>query len=70
MVKEIDKKEITERIKAVLAKYGSTQRWFANKLTESGLEMTDTKLSNRMNGYIEYDDKELPIIDKVLNELA
>jgi len=62
--------EITERIKLLLEKYGSTQRWFVTKLVEAGLEMTDTKLSNRMNGYNDYTEQEITIITKVLDELS
>ncbi len=61
--------EITDRIKALLEKNGSTQRWFVGKLVDAGLEMSDTKLSNRMNGYNDYTEQEIAIIDKVLSEL-
>lgn len=59
---------LTDRIKALLEKYGSTQRWFVGKCVEAGIEMSDTKLSNRMTGAIEWTYEENKIIGDFLSE--
>ncbi len=57
---------LTEKIQNFLSKYGSTQRWFVGKLNDAGIEMSDTKLSNRMTGAIEWQEDEIKAINDFL----
>ena len=59
---------LTERIKKLLERYGSTQRWFVSQLKEAGIEMSDTKLSNRMTGAIEWTEEEILDIGSFLSK--
>jgi predicted DNA-binding protein len=59
---------LTDRIKKLLERYGSTQRWFIDQLIEADIEMTDTKLSNRMTGRIEWTEEEIEVIGKFLTD--
>lgn len=59
---------LTDRIKSLLDRFGSTQRWFVGQLNEAGIEMSDTKLSNRMTGAIQWTDEENKAIDEFLSK--
>lgn len=61
---------LTDRITQVLSKYGSTQRWFVGKLNDAGIEMSDSKLSNRMTGAIKWTDEEIKLITDFLSTFS
>jgi hypothetical protein len=66
MVKEI---KLSDRIKNVLKERGSTQRFFLSKLANHGLHMSDSTLSNKLNG-LRFTDEEAIIVEKVLDEIS
>ena len=55
-----------ELVDQELDKRGSTRRWLMAQLKEIGLELTDTQLSNRCTGFIEFKDEEKIKINKIL----
>ncbi len=59
---------LTDRIKNLLERYGSTQRWFVGQCVNAGIEMSDTKLSNRITGALEWTDEENKIIGQFLKD--
>jgi len=64
---DIDFKEVSEKIKNKLSETGSSQRWLCNKLGDLRIDMTDTKLSNRLNLVIDFTTEEIEGISKVLS---
>lgn len=59
---------LTDRIKNLLDRFGSTQRWFVKQCVDAGIEMSDTKLSNRMTGALEWSEEENKTIGDFLAE--
>lgn len=68
-MEKIAEVNLTEKIKDVLSKYGSTQRWLVGKLNENGIEMSDTKLSNRMTGVLAWTEEEIKLITPIIDSL-
>ena len=68
MIKDTAETELTfgQKVDAELKKRGSTRRWLMGELKAVGLDLTDTQLSNRCTGFIDWQDGEIEKIKKVL----
>lgn len=64
--KKLSKKTFGELVDDELEKRGSSRRWLMLQLNKIGLELTDTQLSNRCRGYIQFEDGEKEKINEVL----
>lgn len=55
-----------EIIRDALIAQDRTNRWLIERLKEHDIFWKDTQISNRLSGYIEFKNKELKAINKIL----
>lgn len=60
--------EFGERVDAALAKSRNTRRWLMKELLDYDIDLTDTALSNRCTGYIDFKDDEMVAIVKIFKK--
>ncbi len=68
MAEVINTLEFGERVDSALTKDRLTRRWLMEKLKEYDVILSDTQLSNRCTGYIQFVDEEMKAIEKVFKK--
>lgn len=65
--KKMIDKDLAASVKAKMKEDGRRQRWFVDKMIDAGIEISETKMSNKLNGVMEFSQVELDFINSILN---
>ncbi len=64
----IETTEFGERVDLALYHSKNTRRWLMDELKEFGIDLSDTQISNRCTGYIQFKKDEMKAIENVFKK--
>jgi hypothetical protein len=60
--------ELCEAVRAFIKSQGRTQVWITERLKEKGVDITQTSLSNRINGIFPFDPDQAKAIKSIMKK--